>query len=58
MNKDENYDYPKTVFVHAYGWTVEQTGPHSFKLIDRSVGYIATFGTKEAAITYMNQEFL
>lgn len=58
MSLDDDFDYPKTVFRHAFGWFVEQTAPHAFKLIDGSAGYIATFGTRDAAINYMNLEFL
>lgn len=53
--------FPKLCFHHGWGWEVIQCGPSRFRLIGgdwRPYGCIATFTTKDAAIEYMNAEFL
>lgn len=53
--------FPKLCFLHGWGWEVIESSPGRFRLIAgdwRPLGYIATFKSKDAAVDYMNAEFL
>lgn len=54
----KNRPIHKVVFQHAWGWQVLQSGGKAFRLHCQKFGYIGTFGSCEAAISYMNNEFL
>jgi hypothetical protein len=52
--------FPRVVFEHTFGWRVIADASNRFRLVSDfgNFGYIATFGTMDAAISYMNKEFL
>ena len=52
--------YPKLVHLDDRGWEIIMSGPNRFRLISDfgNFGYIGCFGSKNAAIHYMNREFL
>jgi hypothetical protein len=52
--------FPMLVFRHAWGWEVIQCGPKRFRLVSDygHFGYIGCFSSKDAAVSYMNNEFL
>lgn len=61
MNDDStDGPFPRIVFMHAWGWEVIMSSPTRFRLISdyHNFGYIGAFASKEAAINYMNAEFL
>lgn len=50
--------YPRTCFIHAWGWEVIECGQSRFRLLTEAGKCVGTFATKAAAIDYINAEFL
>ena len=50
--------YPRLVFRHRMDWEVIMCAADRFRLICDQRGFLGTFTNLEAAITYMNLEFL
>ena len=51
-------EFPRCIYESHQGWRVVQVAEYQFRLADWHYGFIGVFGTLQAAVAYMEKEFL